>query len=447
MLIPILILATVALPISEAECNFFQKIWKSECPNDDEITLVTSVKTCSYFDKFFRNNNCDDNEISARNCQLENCHYNPDEDLTVPQMIARHGYPSESHTVVTDDGFILEIHRIPKINGSGPQQPIFLQHGLMGSSADWIINGNQTLAFYLADLGYDVWLGNCRGNIYSRGHVSLPTTHATFWNFSFHEMGTKDLPKVISYITKVTNKPGEIIYIGHSMGTTMFYVFASENPVLAKNVKVMVGMGSAAYMTHIKSPIKYFAPLTTELEWLRKHLDFNEFLPNSKLMKILSSQCELFKIDEKICENLIFAICGFNKEEFNIDILPVLLAKDPAGSSTKTIIHYAQEIDNRGNFQKYDYGSVGNFIEYGTVDPPPYNISNIRNPIYLMYAKNDWLSNPVDVLRFARELKNLAGTYEIEMDSFNHVDYIFGKDAKDLVYKPLYKFLSNYTDY
>lgn len=69
-----------------------------------------------------------------------------------PQIIARHGYPSESHIIVTEDGYLLQLHRIPcsKSKKCGP--PVFLQHGLLGSSADWVINGNNSLGKYTTQL-------------------------------------------------------------------------------------------------------------------------------------------------------------------------------------------------------------------------------------------------------------------------------------------------------
>lgn len=73
------------------------------------------------------------------------CEFDPDETLDVPQIIRRHGYPSESHVVESEDGYLLTVHRIPGgKDGSKGGQPVYLQHGLLGSSADWVLNGNTT---------------------------------------------------------------------------------------------------------------------------------------------------------------------------------------------------------------------------------------------------------------------------------------------------------------
>lgn len=75
--------------------------------------------------------------------------------------------------------------------------------------------------------------------------------------------------------------------------------------------------------------------------------------------------------------------------------MPVVLAHIPAGTSTKTVIHYTQEIEDYGNFQCFDYGKEGNLKEYGTETPPLYNLTNIEVPTYLMYADNDLMVNPI----------------------------------------------------
>ena len=60
-------------------------------------------------------------------------------------MIAREGYPVETHLVITEDCYHLQMHRIPYGKGqnsseNGEKRPVvYLQHGLLCSSADWVM--------------------------------------------------------------------------------------------------------------------------------------------------------------------------------------------------------------------------------------------------------------------------------------------------------------------
>jgi Partial alpha/beta-hydrolase lipase region len=84
--------------------------------------------------------------------------YDPDCDYNITQIIQTKGYPCEEHKVITKDGYILGIFRIPHgQNSSIRGRSVLLQHGLFDASVTWVMNfPDQSLGFILADAGYDV---------------------------------------------------------------------------------------------------------------------------------------------------------------------------------------------------------------------------------------------------------------------------------------------------
>jgi len=74
---------------------------------------------------------------------------------------------------------------------------------------------DKSIAYILSNAGYDVWLGNNRGNKYSSFNTHIKTSENKFWNFTWEEMGTYDVPAGIDYILSLTGK-SKLTYIGHS---------------------------------------------------------------------------------------------------------------------------------------------------------------------------------------------------------------------------------------
>ncbi|XP_043069808.1 lipase 3 isoform X3 [Drosophila bipectinata] len=151
-------------------------------------------------------------------------------------LITNHNYPVEEHTVHTPDGYILTIYRIPtsfksqQLNGTIEKKVVFLQHGILCASDDWIINGPETsLAYMFADAGFDVWLGNARGNTYSRQHKHIHPDTSDFWRFSWHEIGVYDLAAMLDYAL-AESKSSSLHFVAHSQGTTTFFVLMSSLP-------------------------------------------------------------------------------------------------------------------------------------------------------------------------------------------------------------------------
>jgi len=66
-----------------------------------------------------------------------------------------------------------------------------LQHGLFSDASTWIVNKELSPAFQLAALGYDVWCGNNRGNVYSRANTNINPDKdpSKFFDYSFYTLG------------------------------------------------------------------------------------------------------------------------------------------------------------------------------------------------------------------------------------------------------------------
>ncbi|EDO41646.1 predicted protein, partial [Nematostella vectensis] len=361
----------------------------------------------------------------------------PEINMNVSQMIQYHGYPVENYDVITKDGYIISIQRIPfGQNGKCkdvPNKPvIFVQHGLLCSSTNWVANlPNESLAFILADNCFDVWLGNVRGNIYGMRHVNVSIHSDAFWDFSWDEFSKYDLTAMIDKALKVSNV-SSLYYAGHSQGTMMMFAESSCNKDLASKIKAHFALGPVTTIGHIESPIKYLANFVPEVEDLFKIFGIHDFLPNNEIMRILAVLfCEPLGIRD-VCSDVIFILDGFDQSQLNMTRLPVYISHTPAGTSVKNMIHYAQMYKSK-KFEMYDYGK-DNIKRYGQNTPPQYNISAITVPTMLYWGGNDWLADPDDVSLLMKALPPKTLIDNKELKAWQHLDFIWGLDAAELVY-------------
>ncbi|XP_064104186.1 lipase lipl-1-like [Macrobrachium nipponense] len=372
--------------------------------------------------------------------------------LTTPEMIIANGYPAEVHHVTTEDGYILELHRIPHgpnetRTPNDPRPIVFLHHCLLCSSSDFIMNDppEKALAYLLASKGYDVWLANARGNTYSKNHVSLSPSEEAFWEFSWHEMGYYDLPAAIDYVLYETGQK-DLNYIGFSMGTTVFWVLMSERPEYASKVRFMVAMGPVAFVENMEGPLKYLSWFSSTFMKTLKLLGRHEIFSFGTLMdNLVTFFCDEERWTSAICHNSLFLITGSNPDQLNKEMLPVILAHTPAGTSARTLHHYLQEVRS-GYFRKFDFGTKGNEEAYGQTDPPIYHLERATPPVALFWSKNDWLASPADVLHLLAKLPHVVHIAKIEDDHFTHLDFIWALQADTLLYYPILDLLSQYQD-
>jgi len=376
---------------------------------------------------------------------------NPDERLNTTELIRSKGYVGEDHKVTTDDGYILSIQRIPygineKPQKNGQRPVVFLQHGLLDASSSFVINyPDQSLGFILADSGYDVWLGNMRGNTYGLEHVKLNPNQEEFWDFSWDEMAKHDLPSMVNYVLKTTNQ-SQLIYIGHSQGTLISFSQLGTNKELASKIKLFIGMGPVATVATIKSPIKILADIGAQShqEIWYKIFGMKKFLPSDKMIQwIADKMCNFVVTDKLICDNILMAFCGPSKY-MNQSRISVYTSHSPAGTSTKNVIHFAQ-MTISGKFQMYDYGSpMSNIKHYNQTEAPLYDLTKIQTPVALYWANNDWLADPKDIVYLKTNLPNIVDDYEV-MD-WDHLDFIWAINAKKFLYDRMINLMKKYAD-
>jgi len=132
-------------------------------------------------------------------------------------MIVEAGFISETREANPDDAdnHKLVVHRIrPQEANRNDENPVFMMHGMEGSSMDWVMNGPSLApAFKLAAAGYDVWLGNNRGNFYSYLSTNQTYSQESYWQFGVEEIGLVDIKAMIILVLDVTNKE-KVTYVG-----------------------------------------------------------------------------------------------------------------------------------------------------------------------------------------------------------------------------------------
>ncbi|EGZ17265.1 hypothetical protein PHYSODRAFT_253042 [Phytophthora sojae] len=190
----------------------------------------------------------------------------PDTDKTVVEIVQARSYAIETHKVTTSDRYVLTMYRLPKTyaesqsgSAAAPNKPaVHLQHGLLDSSFTFISNfRNKSLAYVLADAGFDVWL---------------------VLGFHLEDMGLYDLPAFVNHILATTGR-STVSYVGHSEGTTQAFVGFSENQEIAQKVDYLAALAPVAWTGHTTA--EYFVALAKEnMDEMFLNLGFTSFLPH-----------------------------------------------------------------------------------------------------------------------------------------------------------------------
>ncbi|RYR06468.1 triacylglycerol lipase 2-like [Arachis hypogaea] len=326
-------------------------------------------------------------------------------------MVEKNGYTCEEHKVTTEDGYILSLQRMPKARSgkAANKPPVFLQHGLFVDGIIWLYNNpEESLGYILADNGYDVWIANSRGSRYSKGHTSLAPDERAYWDWTWDQLLSYDLPASVGYVFKHTGQ--KMHYVGHSLGTLIGLGAFSQNQLL-NMLRSAALLSPIAHLNHITSPPSKIAGdlfMADKAYWLG-------------IRKIVPNEAIASKLLKKICKALKPRDCS-NMLDLFTDI-------------------------RTGKITKYNYGHrEENIQHYGQPNPPPYDMASIPKefPLFFGYGGTDMLADVTDVQILLSELKDHDRNklVQVFIKDYAHGDFVMAVNAHKLVYDPLMSFFA-----
>ncbi|XP_018019014.1 uncharacterized protein LOC108675500 [Hyalella azteca] len=324
--------------------------------------------------------------------------------------------------------------------------PVLIHHGLFASSANFVLSDAHrgALAYLLADAGYDVWLGNWRGNSYSKGHVRLDPDSNEFWDFSLDEIMRYDIPAVVNYIL-ATSGERQLRYVGHSLGCAMFFGATNLDSTLAHKVRVMAAMAPAAFMDNSFGVLRNTILSVKNYYFILDRLDLPDLsIPVPVRVRLARHFCGTTSVMRVPCLFLVDAFMGKVKKPEMEYYTSVLLSHFPSTlASTRILAHFGQFVNSDG-MRMYNFGPAENMRRYGQPDPPRYDLSTVTSPVAVIWGPGDTVITPEDVALCVERLPNVILNYRVPREDFNHLDFIFPEQAAGLVYRPILQLLSWY---
>lgn len=262
-------------------------------------------------------------------------------------MILNHGYPVEIHHFKTEDGFILEYHRIPYGRKNKNQKmkrfPVIVMHGMALSSAQDVAQGpKKGLSYMLADNGFDVWAANMRGNHYSRNHTKLhwKRNMKEYYDFTFHEIGYYDIPAAIDYILNITNFK-KLVFYGNSLGGQVFLAFGATRPEYVDKIQLAVLVSPTGYMKNnyiLGALASYY--IDSLWDFIKK---YNLYSMDFTHLRKVATEIQSWPLAMEIAVALGTEILTDREDALALKpYLGAYLANTPSEQPFKTIIHSGQ---------------------------------------------------------------------------------------------------------
>lgn len=352
-----------------------------------------------------------------------------------PPIISNKRIP-EQHFATTVDGWKLSLNRYPSFfrktdniqafnntnSDDTRKRPVILCHGLSTNRYSFDLTEVTSLAKYLADLGFDIWLLELRGHGNS---VRVPKSEEknykiekNYDGWSFDDYVQKDLPAAISYVKERTNSDG-VYWIGHSMGTMVMYAYQSINK--DPSVEGVVAIASPGSLEFANDMVRLSLKATKYISILPRL--------NGRLYSRLWS---------RVSGHIPF---GFSEAVWQEDNM--------SKEHSRLTFYLAVDTIERGEQQSFvKIMKEGKLISRDSKFDYMSNMHNFASPILEIAGNLDALAPPFSIQRLFDKIKSTDKTLEIlsrsngYKDDYGHVDLLLGNNSKEDLYPLVYKWLN-----
>uniref|UniRef100_I2CQR1 Esterase / lipase n=1 Tax=Nannochloropsis gaditana (strain CCMP526) TaxID=1093141 RepID=I2CQR1_NANGC len=306
--------------------------------------------------------------------------------------------------------------------------PLLMVHALMQDSESFLCGGEEhSLALVLAKAGFDVWLGNNRGNRYSHKHVSLSPSQDAYWNFSIDELARFDVPAMVDYVLRATGQE-KLAYVGFSQGSAQAFAAFTTDLAMAKKVSIFLALAAPPRAKGLSS--SYLSALVeSNPRFIYLVFGRHSMLSSTLMwMKIMSPQLFVWTVDR--ATDFLF---NWSNSQVSAARKVGLYQHIFSYASVKTVVQWFQLIRLR-RLAFYSDDSNRNRV------PVEYDLKRLRVPVAVFYGGKDTV---IDISAL-RDVLPACIRWHMEPE-YEHLDMIWADTAKDNVFPELVKLLHEYS--
>lgn len=375
---------------------------------------------------------------------------------TCRDVITELGYPYEAIPVVTADGYVLMLERIPRRES---RKVVYLQHGIMDSSMGWVSNGVVgSPAFAAFDQGYDVFLGNFRGLV-SREHVDKNISSSQYWHYSINEHGTEDIPAMIEKLHEVKiselksthpvleeesnrDQPYKLCAICHSLGGAgiLMYIITRRIEEKPHRLSRLILLSPAGFHDDTNIMFTVVEHIFLLLAPILAPLVPGLYIPTRFFRMLLNKLARDFHnypaVGGLVQTLMSYVVGGDSSNWIGVIGLPHYNMNDMPGVSFRVALHLAQ-MKRARKFQMFDYGSAAANMEvYGS--PEPLDLGEyyglIDVPVDLVAGHKDKVIRPSMVRKHYKLMKEAGVDVSYNEFEYAHLDFTFSHHEELLAY-------------